>query len=216
MSRILTARPVRATVMSLPRDNSAPSSVPVTTVPAPAMVKTRSTNNRARPSSSRDVPAPAANPASASTSVSIPSPVTAEVGMVPCQRTGLRDSRCAISAVRDATSLLPTLSHLVSATTPCDTPRTSSTPRCSSVCGIHPSFASTTSIAMSTPLTPATIVRTKSACPGTSTKLSTVPSGAVQWANPSSIVIPRRFSSASRSGSVPHIASTSEDFPWST
>ena len=36
------------------------------------------------------------------------------------------------------------------------------------------------------------------------------------WAKPRSIVRPRRFSSCSRSGSVPVRANTSDDFPWST
>jgi polyferredoxin len=41
------------------------------------------------------------------------------------------------------------------------------------------------------------------------------PSGSFSCAKPSSMVIPRFFSSASRSGSVPVNASTSDDFPWS-
>ena len=42
------------------------------------------------------------------------------------------------------------------------------------------------------------------------------PDGRSVWAKPRSIVSPRRFSSSSRSGSVPVRASTSDDFPWST
>jgi len=68
---------------------------------------------------------------------------------------------------------------------------------------------------MSTPAAPATIVRTNRSCPGTSTMPASVPDGRERRANPSSIVIPRSFSSFSRSGSVPVSARTRELFPWS-
>ncbi len=56
----------------------------------------------------------------------------------------------------------------------------------------------------------------KRTCPGTSTKLMPSPPGSVVWAKPRSIVIPRRCSSAKRSGSVPVSQRTSDDLPWST
>src|SRR5688572_4026000 len=52
--------------------------------------------------------------------------------------------------------------------------------------------------------------------PGTSTMLISWPFGSVSQAKPRSIVIPRSFSSWSRSGSIPVSALISVDFPWST
>ena len=49
--------------------------------------------------------------------------------------------------------------------------------------------------------------------PGTSTKAMPAPEGSTVWAKPRSMVSPRRFSSANRSGSVPVRASTREDLP---
>ena len=53
------------------------------------------------------------------------------------------------------------------------------------------------------PAAPDTIVRTSPSWPGTSTTPSRVPSGRSSGAKPSSIVIPRAFSSGSRSVSTP-------------
>ena len=52
--------------------------------------------------------------------------------------------------------------------------------------------------------------------PGTSTNASSRPDGSVVQAKPRSMVRPRVFSSAKRSGSMPVRASTSVDLPWST
>ena len=52
--------------------------------------------------------------------------------------------------------------------------------------------------------------------PGTSTNASSAPDGRTLDAKPRSIVRPRAFSSAKRSGSVPVSARTSDDLPWST
>ncbi len=65
------------------------------------------------------------------------------------------------------------------------------------------------------PLAPATIVRTKRSCPGTSTTLSVRPDGSVSGAYPSAIEIPRSFSSGRRSVSTPVSARTSVVLPWS-
>ncbi len=111
-----------------------------------------------------------------------------------------------------------TRSDLVSATTPPRTPSSVTMSRCSRVCGMMPSSAATTSIARSTPVAPASIVRTNASCPGTST-IPSVPenagSSSCSGANPSSMVIPRRFSSGSRSVSTPVSAFTSAVLPWS-
>ncbi len=62
------------------------------------------------------------------------------------------------------------------------------------------------------PPTPASIVRTNFSCPGTSTNAIRV-SPTTACAKPSSIVIPRAFSSFSRSGSIPVSARTSVLLP---
>src|SRR5258706_2056363 len=60
------------------------------------------------------------------------------------------------------------------------------------------------------------MLRRKRTCPGTSMNEIPAPDASVVCAKPRSIVRPRRFSSANRSGSVPVSASTSELLPWST
>ena len=66
------------------------------------------------------------------------------------------------------------------------------------------------------PPAPAIMVWTSRSCPGTSMKLtSSSPLGSGRWAKPSTRVIPRRFSSGSRSQSTPVRARTSEVLPWS-
>ena len=72
---------------------------------------------------------------------------------------------------------------------------------------------SITSSAASMPPTPASIFLMKPSCPGTSTILTSRPLGSVSQAKPRSIVMPRSFSSASRSGSMPVNAFTSVDLP---
>ena len=88
--------------------------------------------------------------------------------------------------------------------------------RCSADCGRQPSLASTTNRAQLTPPTPASMLWTNRSWPGTSTKPTSRPDGRVVQANPRSMVRPRAFSSASRSGSVPVRAWISADLPWST
>ena len=78
-----------------------------------------------------------------------------------------------------------------------------------------PSSAAMHSSATSMPVDPAIIWRTNFSWPGTSTTPMAVPSGSTSCANPSSMVMPRCFSSARRSGSVPVSACTSVDLPWS-
>ena len=100
---------------------------------------------------------------------------------------------------------------------PSRTPRASSASRCSVDCGIHPESAATTNIVAGTGPTPASICVTNRSCPGTSTNATGSDSaGSVVQAKPRSIVMPRRRSSAQRSGSIPVSARTSVDLPWST
>ena len=87
--------------------------------------------------------------------------------------------------------------------------------KCSRVCGITDSSAATTSSTASIPCAPASMLRTKRSWPGTSMKDATTPPPRSTWAKPRSMVIPRSFSSFSRSGSVPVSARTSVLLPWS-
>ena len=84
--------------------------------------------------------------------------------------------------------------------------------KCSRVCGMTLSSAATISITKSTPPTPASMVRTKRSWPGTSTNAIRA-SPIVACAKPSSMVIPRTFSSFNRSGSIPVSAITSALLP---
>src|SRR5579863_8710712 len=91
--------------------------------------------------------------------------------------------------------------------------------KCSRVCGLMDSSAAMTSNTRSMPPTPASMLRTKRSWPGTSTnprrKISPLSAGMSAWAKPRSMVMPRRFSSARRSASIPVKALTSAVLPWS-
>ena len=104
----------------------------------------------------------------------------------------------------------------VTTSSPWRTPSAASASTCSADWGIQPSSAATTSSTAGTGPTPASIVVTNRSCPGTSTNATSAPEGSVVQANPRSIVMPRRRSSAHRSGSIPVSARTSVDLPWST
>ncbi len=135
-------------------------SVPVTTVPAPRTVNTRSTCRRSGPSEIRDATRAAAR-ASAARSASNPTPLRTDTGTISAPGSNAAASAAARSG--DARSVL------VIATTPTFTPNAASTAACSRVWGITPSSAATTIRYRSMPVAPATIVRTNRSCPGTST-----------------------------------------------
>ena len=213
--RIRARAPDGSTSTSSPVASGPPLSVPVTTVPVPLIENTRSTNKRGRRSRSGSG-APASISSSAATRSSSPSPVVDEHATTRALSRAVPATRSATSVRARARPSRSTRSSLVSAiTAPC-TPRTSTISRCSSDCGFHPSSAATTNSTRRTGPTPASIVRTKRSCPGTSTNPSSRPDGSVHHAYPSSIVSPRRFSSSRRSGSVPVSRRTRLDFPWST
>ncbi len=86
---------------------------------------------------------------------------------------------------------------------------------CSTVCGLMPSAAETTSSTASIPVAPEIMVRTKRSWPGMSIRSATAP-GSARWAKPSAMEMPRRFSSSSRSVSMPVSARTRAVLPWST
>ena len=75
--------------------------------------------------------------------------------------------------------------------------------RCSLVWGMMPSSAAMISNARSMPPTPASMFLMNRSWPGTSTMLTSRPLGSLSQAKPRSIVMPRSFSSARRSGSMP-------------
>ena len=129
------------------------------------------------------------------------------------------DPRTKSSTSRRTTSRVSgsTRSDLVSTVRPRRTCSRRQISKCSRVCGLMDSSAAMTSMTMSMPPTPASILRTKRSWPGTSTKPRRIGLGAgsSRWAKPRSMVMPRRFSSSRRSASMPVNALTSAVFPWS-
>ncbi|HEX4182848.1 MAG TPA: hypothetical protein VHY34_06290 [Caulobacteraceae bacterium] len=94
-------------------------------------------------------------------SASTPRPVTVDTGRISAASSTEAATAERISAATSTSRACEARSALVSATSPRLTPRRSRIARCSSVWGMTPSSAATTSSAKSTPLAPATIVRTK-------------------------------------------------------
>ncbi len=214
MERTRPCRPDGSTVTASPIRSRPDHAVPVTTVPTPARENDRSTGRRKRsvPLRGSSVSARAARRALSS---SRPRPVRTDVATGASNATLDPASRSATSSSTRSSHSGSTRSALVTTGMPAAMPRCSRTARCSSVCGMIPSSAATTSSARSIPEAPATIVRTKSSWPGTSTIPATAPPGNASGAKLRSIVIPRRRSSASRSMGRPLNAATSADFPWS-
>ncbi len=150
--------------------------VPVTTVPWPASVKTRSTASLKRPALSRPSKVCAWACRWAFSSATPASPAceahTAYTG-ASCKKVPAANS--AISARTACNCPASARSVLVSATAPRSTPSRARMARCSRVCGMTPSSAATTSRPKSIPLAPAAMVCTSFSCPGTSMKPSTSP-----------------------------------------
>ena len=187
--------------------------MPVTTVPNPCIENVRSIGSRVAPPSRGRVTCVDASRSAARRSSS-PAPVRADTEITgACSRndpaTSSRTSRRTSSNVSSSTR-----SDLVRTTMPCSTCRRRQMSKCSRVCGITDSSAATIRSTQSSPPTPASIVFTNRSWPGTSTNATVSPSSTV-WAKPSSIVMPRSFSSLSRSGSIPVSACTSALLPWS-
>ena len=105
---------------------------------------------------------------------------------------GVSASRSRASSIASSGSIR---SLRVTTSRPCRTPSATSASRCSPVCGIQPSSAATTSSTAGTGPTPASMVVTNRSWPGTSTN-ATGPDGRSVQANPRSMVMPRRCSSA--------------------
>ncbi|CUI81837.1 Uncharacterised protein [Achromobacter xylosoxidans] len=168
----------RRSASSSPARARPPCAVPVTTVPWPASVKTRSTANRNRPAPSR---APSACAASSRCCLSRATPASP----ARAAHTSNRGASCrnvaaanaAISPRTAASRAASARSALVNATAPRATPSSARIARCSRVCGMTPSSAATTSRPKSMPLAPAAMVCTSFSWPGTSMKPSTSPLG---------------------------------------
>ena len=184
-------------------------SVPVTIVPKPSTENTRSMGRRngvrALFSSACSV-----RTWSASRRASMPSPVRMDVRRIGLSSKNVPLTRLLTSSSSMFSQSSSTKSVFVSTMSPSFTPSSCRMSRCSTVCGMKPSSAATTSIARSTPPAPASMFLM------TSTTLAQLPSGKSRRAKPRSIVMPRFFSSASRSVSTPVSALTSSVLPWST
>ncbi len=211
--RARVARPRGSTTSSSPGLTRPPHSVPVATVPKPLIVKTRSTGRRSTPVASRGVSARALA-ASWARSASRPAPVRADTGTIGASARNEPASCARTSAVTSSSQSSSTRSRLVSTTSPPWTPSSWQMSRCSRVCGMTPSSAAITRQTRSTPPAPATIARTKRSWPGTSITAARRPSSS-RWAKPSSVVMPRFFSTGRRSVSMPVSAMTSDVLPWS-
>ena len=147
---------------SSPTRRAPPFSVPVTTVPKPLMVKTRSTGKRGWPKSWR-VGRPPGRAASCVSKASMPAPVVADTG-----RTGASARQVSASSSRASSSTSSshsgssTRSTRERTTTPASMPNRSRIARCSRVCGITPSSAAIASRTASIPPTPASMFSMKS------------------------------------------------------
>ena len=186
-------------------------SVPVTTEPNPFIANARSIGSRKYRAASFADAFAAASLSAFLNSIS-PAPVFALTGTSGAfSRNDPRRNSSASMRTSSKVSL-STMSLFVSATTPRFTPSKRHISKCSRVCGLMDSSAAITSNSTSIPAAPASMLLTNRSCPGTSTKPKRTPFSS-RNAKPKSIVIPRRFSSARRSGCVPVRASTSVDFP---
>nr|WP_255448359.1 hypothetical protein [Telmatospirillum sp. J64-1] len=154
--RTRTSRPDGVSNSRSPTETWPLKAVPVTTTPAPARVKARSTASRNPPSALRRVMAAFSDRQEEMTST--PRPSRTEVRMIGASARPVPDSRARMSAVTAARRSSSTKSALVRATIPCDRPSRSRICRCSTVWGITPSSAATTSKAKSRPETPASML----------------------------------------------------------
>ena len=188
--------------------------MPVTTVPKPRMVKTRSMGRRKIPLTGLGGTRSESS-ARVARSSGAPAPVTAEKRTrgAPSRKVPLRASRT--SSATSSSQSSSTRSTLVRTTSPSFTLSNWQISRCSLVWGMTPSSAAMTRATRSMPVAPATMWRTKRSWPGTSTIPRWRPLGRARSANPSSMVMPRNFSSLRRSGSTPVRALMRELLPWS-
>src|SRR6185436_19016710 len=191
-----------------------PASVPVTTTPRPFRWNARSTGRRAGRSGSAGTAWREARSTRAALSSGIPCPVALDTGRIGAPENGVPARSSPTSSSASSRRSGVTRSTLVSATRPEGMPRSEQTARCSRVCGFTPSSAATTRSITRMPPRPARALWRNRSCPGTSTK-PIWRSPSKSQANPRSMVIPRAFSSAQRSQSIPVSARTRLVLPWS-
>ena len=178
------------------------------------MVKTRSIGRRGV--WSVDLAGTArASSASAARSSPSPCPVFTDTGTIGQPARNVGSSSARTSSCTSSSQSGSARSVLVSATSPDLIRSSEQMARCSRVWGITPSSAAMTIRARSMPPTPASMFLTKRSWPGTSTISTVSPSDSSRKAKPRSMVMPRAFSSGSRSVSVPVSALTSDVLPWS-
>ena len=211
----LRTRTSRSSGVNQSRSPSAISpciNVPVTIVPSPGKLKTRSIGRYGGRSGARGGSSASAVWMAARSSGN-PKPVSAETAttgalcaFVPCVA-----SRT--SSLANSRSSSVTVSALLKTTIVRCTFKYSRIARCSRVCGRGPSFAATTSSKSSIPAAPASMLCKNRSCPGTSTMPASRPSSKRKRAKPRSSVMPRKRSSSQRSGSVPVSARTRVDLP---
>ena len=205
---------ISRSIMSRP--TGPPRRLPVTTVPRPRTANTRSMASRGWPSNvARDL-ARSASVAIAARTSSKPSPVVADATSTGAPARVVRSSSprvAAMSAARRSAS--DARSAFVTTAIPSVIASASRSSRCSSVWAFGPSSAATTSSAASISPAPTSMLPTSRSWPGTSTKSTISPSGSARCAYPTSIVMPRRRSSGSRSASIPVSARRSVVLPWS-
>ena len=151
-------------ISSSPTATGASCSVPVTTVPTPLIVKQRSIGRRGAASvvsaRARQASQQAATcSSSAASRSSIPAPVLDDTGTIDASANTVSERKSSTSSSASSIISLSARSHIVSATTMCVTPNSSSTCTCSRVCGITPSTADTTNTATSMPVAPCTMAR---------------------------------------------------------
>ena len=212
--RLLAVRP--ASTSSSPTDTRPAPSVPVTTVPAPRMVKARSTQSRTSPSTS------GAGSRRASAAERRPQVVETLRRSRPDTHTaGSRPEASTPPGApgpRRAPSSGSARSERVTTSTPCrhaERVQRGEVLRRTAASSPRRRRPRTSPRAPDRPR-PACCVTNRS-WPGTSTNATgSVRRPASVQAKPRSIVIPRRRSSAHRSGSIPVSARTSVDLPWST
>ena len=187
----------------------------MTTAPKPLTEKIRSTGKRKGPKAS--VKSEEATSRSISfLTASRPAPVTAETGTSGASARKVPVKYCRTSSVTSSSHSGSTRSILVRTISPRSTPSSRQISKCSRVWGMMPSSAAMTKATRSMPAAPATMLRTNFSWPGTSTIPSRCPQGRSRKAKPSSMVMPRAFSSFRRSVSMPVRARTREVLPWST
>ena len=183
----------------------------MTTVPAPDTENARSTQSLNRcAGSGRGTPR--RTPSSAARNSSRPVPFWADTATTGALRRPV-PANSPLTCCVTAPTRSGARSALVRTISPRSIPNAANASRWSLDWACQPSSTATTKQTTGAGPSPASILPRNRSCPGTSTKATLLPDGRSVQANPRSMVSPRRFSSAQRSGSIPVRARTSVDLP---